>query len=284
MNDEHPDLDVLPPAEVVELLLRAEERVVPAVARAATDVVAAAHLLADAVTGGGRLVFAGAGTSGRLAVLQAAELPGTFGLDRDRVVGLLAGAATSLTGVDADEDDADGGRADVAALRLGPGDVLVTIAVSGSTPYTVAAAHEARRSGTPVVAVVGRPGSPLADAADVEVVTEVGAEVVHGSTRLSAGTAHKVALDAITTAAMAHAGRVHGHHMIDVVPANAKLQDRLVDIVADIAGGTSAEARGALERCDWHARAAVVLLRSGVDPEEARRRAAASRTLRDALD
>lgn len=284
VSGERPELDVLPPEDVVELLLQAEERVVPAVRRAAADIVAAARVLAATVTDGGRLVFAGAGTSGRLAVLQAAELPGTFGLDRDRVVGLLAGAAASLAGADADEDDAAGARAGVDALRLRPGDVLVAVAVSGSTPYTLAAAEAARASGAQIVAVVGQPGSRLAGIADVAVETDVGAEVLHGSTRLSAGTAHKVALDAMTTAAMALAGRVHGHHMIDVVPANAKLQDRLVDIVADIAGGDAAAARTALHRCDWDARVAVVSLRLDVTPDEARKRVAAAASLRAALD
>jgi N-acetylmuramic acid 6-phosphate etherase len=283
VSDERPELDTLPPEQVVGLLLAAEERVVPAVRGATAQVVAAARLVADAVLAGGRLVFAGAGTSGRLAVLEAAELPGTFGLARERVTALLAGGA-SRSGADEDEDDAAAGQADVAALRLGPGDVLVAAAVSGTTPYTVAAAQEAGRAGARVVAVLARAGSPLSAAATVTVLLDVGPEVLRGSTRLSAGTAQKVAMDAITTTAMALAGRVHGDQMIDVVPANLKLRDRVADIVADVSGCSPEQARSALEECAWDARAAVVRLRLRLDPDAAHARAAAARTLRAALE
>jgi N-acetylmuramic acid 6-phosphate etherase len=284
VSEGRPELDRLPPEQVVELLLRAEQRVVPAVRDASECIVAAARLVADAVLAGGRVVFAGAGTSGRLAVVEAAELPGTFGLGKATVVALLAGGATSLAGVDADEDDAAAARAEVAELDLGPGDVLVAAAVSGSTPYTVAAAQLAAAAGAGVVAVVARPDTPLSATARVAVVLDVGPEVVRGSTRLSAGTAQKVAMDAITTTAMVLAGRVHGDQMIDVVPANLKLRERVVDIVADIAGSGRDGARQALEECDWNARAAVVRLRLGLDPADAHARVAKARTLRDALE
>jgi N-acetylmuramic acid 6-phosphate etherase len=283
VTDDRQHLDQLAPDQLVDLLLGAEERVVPAVRAAAAEIVAAAQLLARSVTAGGRLVFAGAGTSGRIAVAQAAELPGTFGLDPARVVGLLAGGRSAVAAGEYDEDDVDAGRADVDDLGLTAGDVLIAVAVSGRTPYTVACADRAAAADADVIAVVSEPNSPLAAIAGVAIVVPVGDEVLRGSTRLSAGTAHKVALDATTTVAMTLAGRVHGDLMIDVVAANAKLHGRAVAIVAEIAGCDDVRARVALEDCGWNARAAVVRLVLGIDPDAAAERAAAHRSLRDAL-
>lgn len=276
-------LDLLTPLEVVERLLAAEERVVPAVRAAAPAIAAAAELVADCVVGGGRLVLAGAGTSGRLAVAEAAELPGTFGLPAERVVGVLAGGGRqSLAGTDADEDDDAAAELDLAGL-LERGDVLVAVAASGRTPYTVQAARLALAAGASVVAVVTSTGSPLAAMATVAVEPEIGDEVLRGSTRLAAGTAQKVALNALTTAAMTRAGRVHGDLMVDVVAANAKLRERSAGIVAEIAGVDPQRARAALQACRWNARAAVLHLAVGLPPEAAAAHAQAHASLRDAL-
>jgi len=279
-----PQLDLLPTADVVGLLLAAEDRVVPAVRAAARPIAAAAELVATALRGGGRLALLGAGTSGRLAVLQAAELPGTYGLDPARVLGLTAGAAPGTAGgTDADEDDAGAGRAAVTRAGLGTGDVLVAVAASGRTPYTLAAARCAAAAGAGVVAVTAVRPSPLARLAGVAVEVPVGPEVLRGSTRLGAGTAQKLALDALTTAAMVRLGRVHGDEMVDVVAANAKLRERSTGIVAGIAGCPPYRARDALARCGWNARAAVLHLAAGLDPAAAAQRAAAYPTLRLAL-
>ena len=280
MVTERPQLDALPAVEVVRLLLGAEERVVPAVRAHAAELAAGAELIAQRMRGGGRLVFAGAGTSGRLAVAEAAELPGTFGLDRRLVQARVAGGEGST---DSDEDDLRGAERDLAQLAIASPDVLVAVAASGRTPYTLAIARAARDAGAALVAVVNAPGSPLAELADVAIAVPVGEEVLHGSTRLTAGTAQKVTLNALTTTAMALFGRIHGDLMIDVEGANAKLRDRSAAIVAEIAGSEHAEAVRALAACEGNARAAVLHLSLGLAPDEAAERAANHHTLRAAL-
>jgi N-acetylmuramic acid 6-phosphate etherase len=280
MSERGPDLDLLSAGQIVELLLDAEARVVPAVRGQAPQIARAAELVAAGVVAGARLVFAGAGTSGRIAAAEAAELPGTFGLGPDRVVALVAGGPS---GSDGDEDNVRAAQDDVARVRLDATDIVVAVAASGATPYTLDIARTAVGRGAPVVAVVNVAGSPLAAVASLAVEVVAGDEVLRSSTRLTAGTVQKVVLNALTTAAMARAGRVHGDLMVDVVPANAKLRDRSAGIVADIAGVGLDEARAALDRCDQHARAAVVHLVTGLDPAAARARADRYRSLREAL-
>jgi N-acetylmuramic acid 6-phosphate etherase len=278
------ELDLLPTAGVVGRLLAAEERVLPAV-RAATPAIArAADLIAERMRTGGRLVLLGAGTSGRLAVLEAAELPGTFGLAEGTVVGVNAGAGRGgMAGTDSDEDDTGAGPRDLMETGAGPGDVLIAVAASGRTPYTLAAAGHAAESGMAVISLTTTVPSPLAALAGVAIEVPIGPEALHGSTRLTAGTATKLALDALTTAAMVRLGRVHDDLMIDVVPANAKLRERSAGQVARIVGGSPAEARAALESCGWDARAAVLYLMTGLAPASARELAVAHPTLRAAI-
>jgi N-acetylmuramic acid 6-phosphate etherase len=278
------ELDLLPTVDVIGRLLAAEERVLPAVRSAAPSIARAAELIAERMRSGGRLALLGAGTSGRLAVLEAAELPGTFGLPGSAVVGLNAGAGGGgLAGHDRDEDDTGAGQRDLVDAGIGPGDVLVAVAASGRTPYTVAAAGWATEHDVLVISLTTATGSPLAALAEVPVEVPIGPEALHGSTRLTAGTATKLALDALTTAAMVRLGRVHDDLMIDVVPANAKLRDRSAAQVARIAGGSAASARVALEACGWNARAAVLNLLTGLAPDRACDLAAAHPTLRAAI-
>jgi len=277
----NPQLDELPPEQVVALLLDAERRVVPAVRDATEQIVHAAELIANRMRDGGRLIFAGAGTSGRIALTEAAELPGTFGLPDGQVVVRVAGGPA---GTDWDEDDTAQASTHLAELALVPGDVLVAVAASGSTPYTLGLAEAATTLGVDVVAVVNTGGSPLARLAKVAIEVVVGAEVLRGSTRLSAGSAQKLALNALTTTAMNLMGRVHGDVMVDVVAANTKLRGRAVGIVAEIAGCPDDAARAGLVACDWNARAAVLHLVGGLSPDSARLRASEHRTLRAALN
>lgn len=279
-NAPRPRLDQLPPEAVVALLLDAEERVVPTVRAQAAQLGAAASLLAERLASGGRMAFAGAGTSGRIAVAEAAELPGTFGLRRDQVLSCVAGGAD---GTDYAEDDLELAANDCSMLALTTADVLVAVAASGSTPYTLSVAQSARDAGAAVIAVTAVHQSPLAELADVAIAVCPGPEVLRGSSRLTAGTAAKIALNAITTAAMAQLGRVHDDLMIDVEPVNAKLRRRLADIVADIAGCSTARAEEALNRCADSGRAAVVHLLCEIPPERARSVAAQHPRLRDAL-
>jgi N-acetylmuramic acid 6-phosphate etherase len=277
-----PDLDELPVGDVVDLLLDAEARVVPALRRASAELAKAAAVVHGALVKGGRLVFAGAGTSGRLAAAEVAELPGTFGIDPARCLAHIAGASSTLID-DAAEDDADAGAAGIRRLALTGSDALVAVAASGRTPFTLAAARAARAAGASVVAVVCAAHAPLAELATAPVEVVVGEEVLRGSTRLSAGTAQKIALNTVTTAAMAYAGHIHGDLMIDMVPANAKLRDRAAGIVAEIAGCDTATARAALAQCQSDTRAAVLHLLKGLPPADALRVAAAHGSLRAAL-
>jgi N-acetylmuramic acid 6-phosphate etherase len=281
VND--PQLDQLPLDAVVDLLLDAEARVLPALRRAAPELVKAARVLHEVIAGGGRLLFTGAGTSGRLAAAEAAELPGTFGIEAARCATHIAGADSALID-DTAEDDAESGARGIEAARLGAGDVVIAVAASGRTPFTVAAADAALGAGAAVIAVVTTAATPLAARATAAIEVVVGDEVLRGSTRLTAGTVQKIALNTLTTAAMAHAGRVHGNLMVDMVAANVKLRDRAAAIVARIAGCPDSDARAALTACDGNARAAVLHLVTGIDVPAAVERAAAHRSLRAALD
>jgi len=280
-----PALDELPAADVIARLLDGQASALDAVRASAAAIELAVPLVRDAVLGGGRLAFAGAGTSGRLAAAEAAELPGTFGLPAARCLPLIAGAADPTVDVidDSAEDDAAAGASLVESAGLGHADVLIAVAASGRTPFTLAAAEAARARDVPVVAVVNAAGTPLAAVATVAVEAVTVEEVLRGSTRLAAGTAQKVALNTLTTAAMAAAGRVHGDLMIDVVAANAKLRDRAAGIVAEIAQCSVEQAAAALAACDGNARAAAVHLVRGLDPAAARERAARHPSLRAAL-
>jgi len=278
-----PSLDELPAETVVALLLAGQEAALTAAAAARAAIEAAVPLVRDVVLGGGRLAFAGAGTSGRLAAAEAAELPGTFGLPAARCLPLIAGAHGVFVD-DAAEDDAPGGTSAVESAGLGADDVLVAVAASGRTPFTLAAATAARSLGTPVIAVVNAAGTPLASVATVAIEAVTGDEVVRGSSRLAAGTAQKVVLNTLTTAAMAAAGRVHGDLMIDVVAANDKLRDRAAGIVAEVAGCPAIDAAAALTACGGNARAAIVHLVRGLSPADAGALVAAHPSLRAALE
>jgi N-acetylmuramic acid 6-phosphate etherase len=277
-------LDELSTAEVVSAVIAGQAGVAEAVQAAQPQIAAATELLVEAFDRGGRWLLLGAGTSGRLAVMEAAEVPGTYGIDEDRIQARVAGGGPEhLIGTDAAEDDTDLARRNVAELAVIDSDVVVAVAASGTTPYTCAVAEDARRRGAGVVTVTTVLGSPLAALADVAVEVAVGDEVVAGSTRLAAGTAQKLVLNTLTTAAMVRLGRVHEHFMVDVMAANDKLRHRISDVVATTTGSSPEQAWAALERCGWNARAAIVHLVTGIDPDAAARRCAAHRTVRAAL-
>lgn len=278
-------LDLLGTDEAVEAVLAGQAHVAELVAAARPQIVQAVELLCAAYQRGGRLLLLGAGTSGRLAVQEAVEIPGTYGIDPDRIQARVAGGgAGQLVGSDEAEDDAERGVADIAELCVGPRDAVVAVAASGRTAYTCAAAARAGELGAALVTVTNVAGSPLAALATVAIEVPVGDEVIAGSTRLAAGTAQKLVLNTLTTTAMIRLGRVHGRYMVDVVAANDKLRGRISGAVAASTDRTATEARQALVRCGWNARAAIVHLMTGLDPAAAAARAAAHRTVREALD
>jgi N-acetylmuramic acid 6-phosphate etherase len=272
-------------AAVLEALVGGQERAVAAVRAAIPSLAAAADLMTRALKGGGRLVYAGAGSSAGIAVQDGAELPGTFGIARDRIVFLVAGGLAALADIDAAaEDDEERGRADVVALGPMRGDVLVAVSASGRTRYTVAAAQAARAAGAAVVGIANNAGTPLLAAADAAVVLQTGAEVIAGSTRMGAGTAQKSALGLLSTLMAIRLGHVHGGMMVGVRAENEKLRERARGIVATIAGVGRDEAGAALEKAGGDAKAAVLLCAGATGAEDARRLLAdAEGSLRQAL-
>lgn len=263
------DIDRLPTLDMVRILNEQDHLVAPAVAAVLPAVAEAIDRIAERLRHGGRMIYVGAGTSGRLGALDAAEMPPTFGTDPDLVQALIAGGRRALweTCEGAEDSEEDGAR-DVAS-RAAPGDAVVGIAASGRTPYTVGALRQARRLGCLTVAVTNNPGSPLAALAHVAIAPVVGPEVIMGSTRLKAGTAQKMVLNMLSTGVMVKLGKVYSNLMVDMVASNEKLRQRAVRMVALAAGCNPEAAQQALQACGYQARTAIVMLLAQADPEAA---------------
>ncbi len=278
-------LDLWPTDEVVDALLDGQLAATAAVHATSGAVTAAVDAMAGRLAAGGRLAYAGAGTSGRLAVLDGIELEPTFGWPRDRLVYFLAGGDRAMVdAVEGAEDDAEDGRLRVEASALGPADVLVSVAASGHTPFTVAAQKAARAAGSLTVAVCSDPDSPLAVGADHAIAVDSGAELIAGSTRMRAGTAQKALLNTLSTAVMVRLGRVYDGYMIAVQPTNRKLRRRAADIVMRLAGCDDETAQQAMAEAEG-AVALAVLIGAGAPSDRARTLlAAADGRLRPALD
>jgi N-acetylmuramic acid 6-phosphate etherase len=271
------DLDLRSTRALVELMNDEDATVAAAVRRAAPQLADAVDAIAARLAAGGRLVYAGAGSSGRLALVDAVECGPTFGLEPGRVLALVAGGADAhAVAQERAEDDAGAGAADVAAAEVSHADAVVALSASGRTPYALGAAEEARARGALVVAVVCAAGAPLADLADHAVVAAVGPEVITGSTRLKAGTAQKLVLNTISTATMVRLGRTYGNLMVDVVASNAKLRARALRAVAVAAGVGEDEARTALDAAAGEVKTAIVSLLTGEDADGARARLTAA--------
>lgn len=258
------DLNERPVAAVVDVLLAAEAAV-PAVLAAAAPALEAAVTVAErALAAGGRLIYVGAGTPGRLAALDAAECLPTFGVPAEMVQAVLAGGDKAADmAVEGAEDDAEAGAADVAARNPGPLDVVVGISASGRTPYVLAALDVARAAGAATIAIINNAGSPAAARADVAIELLTGPEVIAGSTRLTAGTAQKVALNVLSTATMVRIGRTYGPWMIDVVATNEKLRRRARRVLMEISGAAEDAVDAALDAADGNTRVALQRLLAG---------------------
>jgi len=276
-NPASASLDVLPTEEVLHiinaedaLVAGAVEREIPAIARAVDAIVAALEK-------GGRLFYIGAGTSGRLGVLDASEIPPTFNAPLTMVQGIMAGGEAALSrATETTEDDPSIGVRDLLARGFTGSDVLVGIAASGRTPYVLGAVAEARRMGAATIGISCTPESELARAVDIAITPLVGAEVVAGSTRMKAGTAQKLVLNMLSTGACVRLGYVYGNLMVNVQPKNRKLADRARRIVAQTAGVSYERAGELLEESGLSVRTAVVMARAGIGREEAERRLAAA--------
>ncbi|HYU33263.1 MAG TPA: N-acetylmuramic acid 6-phosphate etherase [Thermoanaerobaculia bacterium] len=278
------DIDRCPPDEIVRIIQQQDRLVAEAVAAAAEPIAQAVEEVAARLAHGGRLVYAGAGTSGRIAHLDAAEIPPTFGVDPGLVRVLMAGGERAFTqAVEGAEDDEDAAAAAVDA-HVTAGDALVGIAASGTTPYTVAAVRRANQLGALTVGVTSTPGSPLAQEARIAIVADTGPEVIMGSTRMKSGTAQKLVLNTLSTGVMIRLGRVYSNLMIDMPATNEKLRRRAVRMVELAADLQLEPAAQALREAEGNVKLAVVMAKKKLDRAEAERALARHRgNLREVL-
>ncbi len=266
-------LDTSSALEIARLINAEDAKVAPAVRRALPRIARAIDLIAAALENGGRLIYVGAGTSGRIAALDAAECPPTFNTDPGMVQFVMAGGTKALgAAVETNEDSGSLGRRDMASKKPGKNDVVVGIAASGRTPYTIAALEYARRHGAKTVALTCNRGSTLGKTADIPIVVEVGPEVVAGSSRMKAGTAQKMVLNMLSTGAMARLGYVYGNLMVNVHLKNRKLVHRGLSILESAAEVDEDQARRTLRRAGHRVPVALVMLRAGVGRLEAEKR------------
>ncbi|MCU1489014.1 MAG: N-acetylmuramic acid 6-phosphate etherase [Acidimicrobiaceae bacterium] len=264
------ELDKLAVPELVALMAAESARASDAVGRAVPNIAAAVELVTGRLSSGGRLIYVGAGTAGRLGVLDAAEAGPTFDVPEGTVLAVLAGGGDAVVRPsEGAEDDENGARGELERLGCSAADAVVGISASGRTPFVLGAIAYARSVGAGTVGIAGNAGSALARAAEIGVELLVGGEVIAGSTRLNAGTAQKITLNIISSATMVQLGKTYGNLMIDVRATNEKLRDRASRIVAAASGASPAKARAALEASGWRPKVATLVVSHGLDPEEA---------------
>ncbi len=280
------DIDRLPTLDIARLMNGEDATVAGAVAARLPQIAAAIDAVAERMARGGRLVYAGAGTAGRLGILDASECPPTFNTDPSRVVGLIAGGPEAVvTSVEGAEDSRELARADLEPAGLTPDDTVVGISASGRTPYAIGAVEYARTRGSLTVGLACNPGSPLGAAADHGIEIVVGPELLTGSTRLKAGTAQKLVLNMLSTITMIRLGKTYGNLMVDVRASNDKLRARSHRIVALATGAGDKEIEEALTATDGEVKNAILTILADVDgPTAARLLEESGGHLRAALD
>ncbi len=265
-------IDSLSAVEIVRLMNCEDARVAEAVAREAESIAQAVEVIAGRLRGGGRLIYIGAGTSGRLGVLDAAECPPTFNTPPEQVVGIITGGPQAMfRAVEGAEDHPEFAARDLRAIDLGEKDVVVGIATSGRTPYVLAGLQYARDQGAYAIGLSCNRDAELANCADLCITPVVGPEVISGSTRLKAGTATKMVLNMLTTASMVLLGKTYGNLMVDLRATNTKLVDRSRRIVMALTDLSQSEAEELLARCDGELKTAIVVQLRSVTPQQARR-------------
>ena len=264
------NIDTLSTLDMVKLINQEDHRVADAVGEVTDKIAQAVDVIAEKLAAGGRLIYCGAGTSGRRGLLDAVESPPTYSTDPETVQALMAGGYGAIfKAVEGAEDSKELGVQDMQNIHFGPKDVLVGIAASGRTPYVRGCMEYAKQLGAPTVAVTCCPGSELDQFADIGIAPAPGPEVVTGSTRMKSGTAQKMVLNMLSTGAMIKLGKVYGNLMVDVKPSNEKLIRRCVTIVCSAAECTEAEATKALEECDYRPKVAIVMVLRGVNADTA---------------
>ena len=267
------NLDCMTTQQIVRLMHREDKKVAAAVGPQLPAIARTVDAIVDGVRNGGRLIYVGAGSSGRMAVLDAAECPPTFGTSPNLVKAIIAGGRAAVTGaVEGAEDSVANAEHDLRATKPQRNDVVVGITASGTTPYVLAALREARRNGATTVAITVNPRTPVARCAKILIATEVGPEVLTGSTRLKAGTSQKMVLNMLSTAAMARLGHVYENLMIDVKPSNQKVSYRILRILAEASGKSLSAAEHALRQAGHNLRVALVMLKLGVDAQSAKKK------------
>ena len=263
-------IDTLSTLDMAALINREDHRCAEAVRLVLPEIAQSIDLIYEQLRKGGRLFYAGAGTSGRLGVLDAAECPPTYGVSPDLVVGLIAGGPSAfLKAVEGAEDSLELGKQDLIAHGFGPNDALVGIAASGRTPYVIGAMDYARETGAPVMALTCCRNSEMSRHADVTMAPIPGPEVVTGSSRMKSGTCQKLVLNMLSTCVMIKLGKVYGNLMVDVKASNEKLYDRAVRIVCSATGADGETAKAALAMCGYACKTAIVMILLGLTPQEA---------------
>jgi N-acetylmuramic acid 6-phosphate etherase len=266
------DLDTKSALEIARIINAEDAKVAPAVKRALPQIARAIDAIADALNRGGRLIYVGTGTSGRMGALDASECPPTFNTDPSTVQYIIAGGSRALgKAVEASEDSRMNGRQEMARRNPGTNDVVIGIAASGRTPFTIAAVECARKAGATTVALTCNRGTPLAQAADFAIVTDVGPEVVAGSSRMKAGTAQKMVLNMLSTGAMTRLGYVYGNLMVHVHPKNSKLVARAIHILEQAADLEAEAARRALSAAGNSVPVALVMVMTNAGRGQARK-------------
>lgn len=270
-NPASQNIDELSTEAMLRVINDEDKKVALAVEAIVPQIAQVVDAITAAFSKGGRLIYCGAGTSGRLGILDASECPPTFGTPRSQVVGLIAGGHTAiLQAVENAEDNVEQGSQDLKDIDFNANDVLVGIAASGRTPYVLGALAYAKQQGAFSAALTCNPNSPMSQAADVAITPVVGPEVVTGSSRMKAGTAQKLVLNMLTTGAMIRSGKVYGNLMVDVEATNQKLVQRQINIVKQATDCDDATAQQALNACHGHCKTAIVMVLAGLDASEAK--------------
>ncbi|MDD1795037.1 N-acetylmuramic acid 6-phosphate etherase [Enterovibrio makurazakiensis] len=267
------NIDTLSTLDMLTVINQEDQKVALAVETQLPNIALAVDAITHAFANGGRLIYMGAGTSGRLGILDASECPPTYGTKPEIVVGLIAGGHPAiLKAVENAEDNAELGQRNLEELALTRHDVVVGIAASGRTPYVLGGMRYAKSVAATVVAIACNPHCPMVDEADIAITPVVGPEVVTGSSRMKAGTAQKLVLNMLTSGAMIRSGKVYGNLMVDVEATNAKLVQRQVNIVIEATGESPQAAEAALNACHRHCKTAILMLLAGIDAQEAKTR------------
>jgi len=265
-NPASAQLDTLEALDIATVMNREDHKVAEAVAKVLPDIGRAIEAAAAALQAGGRIIYTGAGTSGRLGVLDASEVPPTFSAPPDMVIGVMAGGdAAMFTAQEGVEDSPEQGAADLSAVNVSPKDFVVGLAASGRTPYVLGALAKARAVGAKTAGISCNAASPLARACDIPITPIVGPEILSGSTRLKSGTAQKQILNMISTGAMVRIGKCYGNRMVDLKASNKKLKARAINLVADLAPIGKPEAQAALIAANWDIKTAILTIETGLD-------------------